>query len=226
MISFDQFVHSWLIGFLFCLGLTLGSLALLMLQHLSGGQWGLVSRRIFEAGTRNLPLVALFFVPILFWLPTIFEWARPEAAENVIIQAKAAYLNPQFFIIRAVIYFAFWMLCIYLLNKWSAEQDRGIGTTPADSVRYRKVSAPGLAVPGADGHLRVGRLDHVARPRVVLDDLRPADDRRLGPDDVRDDDGGAGHARARPARSRTCSSRGTSTISASCCSRSRCCGPT
>ncbi len=144
MISFDQFVHSWLIGFLFCLGLTLGSLALLMLQHLSGGQWGLVSRRIFEAGTRNLPLVALFFVPILFWLPTIFEWARPEAAENVIIQAKAAYLNPQFFIIRAVIYFAYWMLCIYLLNKWSAAQDRGIGTTPADSVRYRKVSAPGL----------------------------------------------------------------------------------
>ena len=83
-------------------------------------------------------------MPILFWLPTTFEWARPEAAENVIIQAKAAYLNPQFFIIRAVIYFAYWMLCIYLLNKWSAEQDRGIGTTPADSVRYRKVSAPGL----------------------------------------------------------------------------------
>jgi hypothetical protein len=143
-ISFEQFVHSWLVGFLFCLGLTLGSLALLMLQHLSGGQWGLVSRRIFEAGTRNLPLVALFFVPLLFWLPINFEWARPEAAENAIIHAKAAYLNPQFFIIRAVIYFAYWMLCIYLLNKWSAEQDRGIGTTPADSVRYRKVSAPGL----------------------------------------------------------------------------------
>jgi hypothetical protein len=143
-LSFEQFVHSWLVGFLFCLGLTLGSLALLMLQHLSGGQWGLVSRRIFEAGTRTLPLVALAFVPVLLWMPINFEWARPEAAENAIIHAKAAYLNQPFFIVRAVIYFVFWMLCIYLLNKWSGEQDLGRGTTPADSVRFRKVSAPGL----------------------------------------------------------------------------------
>jgi len=142
--NIDQFLHSWLIGFVFCLGLTLGSLALLMLQHMSGGQWGLVTRRIFEAGTRNLPLVALMFLPILFGMPTIFEWARPEAAQNAIIQAKAGYLNTTFFIVRAVIYFAFWMLLVTLLNKWSGEQDRGQGTTPADSVRFRTVSAPGL----------------------------------------------------------------------------------
>ena len=142
--NIDQFLHSWLIGFVFCLGLTLGSLALLMLQHMSGGQWGLVTRRIFEAGTRNLPLVALMFLPILFGMPTIFEWARPEAAQNAIIQAKAGYLNTTFFIVRAVIYFAFWMLLVTLLNKWSSEQDRGQGITPADSVRFRTVSAPGL----------------------------------------------------------------------------------
>ncbi len=140
----DQFVHSWLIGFLFCLGLTLGSLALLMLQHLSGGQWGLVSRRIFEAATRTLPIVALFFIPVLLRLPVIFEWARPEAVDNAVIQAKAGYLNQGFFIVRAVFYFAFWMLLMVLLNRWSAEQDRGEATTPADSVRFRTVSGPGL----------------------------------------------------------------------------------
>jgi hypothetical protein len=142
--NFDQFVQSWLIGFLFCLGLTLGSLALLMLQHLSGGQWGLVSRRVFEAATRTLPAVALFFIPVLLRLPAIFEWAGPDAAENPVIHAKAGYLNPKFFFIRAVIYFVFWLFCIVLLNRWSAEQDRGQGTTRADSVRFRKVSAPGL----------------------------------------------------------------------------------
>jgi hypothetical protein len=89
VLNVDQFVHSWLIGFLFCLGLTLGSMALLMLQHLSGGQWGLVSRRIFEAATRTLPIVALFFIPVLLRLPVIFEWARPEAVDNAVIQAKA-----------------------------------------------------------------------------------------------------------------------------------------
>jgi len=144
VLNINQFVYSWLIGFLFCLGLTLGSMALLMLQHLSGGQWGLVSRRIFEAATRTLPIVALFFVPVLLRLPVLFEWARPEAVDNAIIQAKAGYLNPGFFIVRAVLYFAFWMLLMVLLNRWSAEQDRGEATTPADSVRFRTVSAPGL----------------------------------------------------------------------------------
>ena len=144
VMNFDQFIRSWLIGFLFCLGLTLGSLALLMLQHLSGGQWGLVSRRVFEAATRTLPIVALFFIPILLRLPVIFEWARPEAVDNAIIQAKAGYLNQGFFIVRALLYFAFWMLLMVLLNRWSAEQDSGQATTPADSVRFRTVSAPGL----------------------------------------------------------------------------------
>ena len=51
VMNIDQFFRSWLIGFLFCLSLSLGSLALLMLQHLSGGQWGMVGRRVFEAGT-------------------------------------------------------------------------------------------------------------------------------------------------------------------------------
>ena len=142
--DFDQFMRSWLIGFLFCLGLSLGSMALLMLQHLSGGQWGLVSRRVFEAATRNLPIVALLFIPIVLRLPVIFEWARPEAVDNAIIQAKAGYLNQGFFIVRALLYFAFWMTCMVLLNRWSAEQDSGRATTPADSVRFRTLSAPGL----------------------------------------------------------------------------------
>jgi hypothetical protein len=142
--NLDQFLQSWLIGFLFCLGLALGSLGLLMLQHLSGGQWGLVGRRVFEAGSRTLPLVALLFIPVALRLPVLFEWARPEAAENAVIHAKAGYLNPTFFFVRAGIYFAFWLVLVTLLNRWSAEQDRGRATTPADSVRFRKVSAPGL----------------------------------------------------------------------------------
>ena len=142
----DQFFQSWLIGFLFCLGLTLGSLGLLMLQHLSGGQWGLVGRRVFEAASRTMPLVALFFVPILFALPTLYLWARPEAvATDAILQTKAPYLNPTFFMVRAVIYFAFWTACAWLLSKWSAEQDRGEASLDAAGmVRFRTLSAPAL----------------------------------------------------------------------------------
>jgi hypothetical protein len=143
--NIDQFFMSWLIGILFCLSLSLGCLALLMLQHVSGGQWGMVGRRVFEAGTRMLPLVAILFLPLLFGMPRLFLWARPEAvASNHVLQMKAPYLNVTFFWIRAAIYFAFWLLCTVLLNRWSSEQDRGEAITKFDSVRFRKVSAPGL----------------------------------------------------------------------------------
>ena len=143
--NLDQFFMSWLIGFLFCLSLTLGCLGLLMLQHISGGQWGMVGRRVFEAGSRMLPVMALFFVPLLFGLPKVFLWARPEAvAGSHILQEKAAYLNVTFFVIRAIVYFLFWLLCVVLLNRWSAQQDSGQAVNKVDSIRFRKVSAPGL----------------------------------------------------------------------------------
>ena len=41
---------------------SLGSMALMMIQHLSGGAWG-VFRRIFEASSRTLPLMAVLFLP-------------------------------------------------------------------------------------------------------------------------------------------------------------------
>jgi hypothetical protein len=141
----EQFFRSWMIGFLFCLGLALGSLALLMLQHLSGGQWGMVSRRVFEASSRTIPFVALLFIPLLFGMQELFLWARPEAVQaDAILQSKAPYLNVKFFLARAVIYFIVWMACSTLLSRWSAEQDRGLARTPAESVRFRVLSAPGL----------------------------------------------------------------------------------
>jgi hypothetical protein len=140
----DQFFRSWLIGFLFCLSLSLGSLALLMLQHLSGGQWGMVGRRIFEAGSRLLPIVLFLAVPVIIGLPRIFAWAQPAAEANPIIQEKRLYLNNTFFIIRIGIYFVFWMALAWSLNKWSSEQDSGKAVGKVDSIRFRTVSAPGL----------------------------------------------------------------------------------
>jgi hypothetical protein len=144
----NQFAPSWLIGFMFCLGLSLGCFALLMLQHMSGGQWGLVSRRIFEAGSRLLPLCAALFIPVAVLAPQLYLWARPDAVRtDTILQAKAPYLNIQFFLIRAVVYFIVWIVASMLLNKWSAQQDRGeVGVTEADTRRFRVVSAPGLLI--------------------------------------------------------------------------------
>ena len=147
-VDLDQFFRSWLIGFLFCLGLSLGSLGLLMMQHMSGGQWGLVGRRVFEAASRNLPYATLLFIPLLFGLPRLYVWAQPAAVSaDHVLQHKAIYLNVPFFLGRAVIYFAIWNLCSWFLNAWSAGQDRGeVAVHPSDTRRFRTVSAPGLLV--------------------------------------------------------------------------------
>ncbi len=143
-----QFLPSWLIGFALCLGLTLGSLALLMLQHMTGGQWGLVSRRIFEAATRLIPYCLVLFIPIAVMLPKLYIWARPDAvAADEILRFKQIYLNVPFFLIRAGVYFLVWYGCAYYLNKWSLAQDKGqVAITEADTRRFRVISAPGLLI--------------------------------------------------------------------------------
>src|SRR5262249_4616225 len=124
-LDLDQFFRSWLVGFMLCLGLSLGSLALLMLQHMSGGQWGVVGRRVFEAASRTLPFVAIAFIPIVFGMQHLFQWSKPDViATDHVVQMKAPYLNFRFFVIRAVVYFAIWLGCSAVLNKWSVQQDR------------------------------------------------------------------------------------------------------
>jgi hypothetical protein len=140
-------MQSYLIGYIFWLGITLGSLAVLMIHHLTGGSWGLVSRRVLEASTRNLPLMALLFLPIAFNLETLYEWARPGADANHFIHEKAAYLNKPFFYIRAVIYFVIWFALAYILNHWSRQQDLQAPQPPGPADRrFRMVSGPGLVI--------------------------------------------------------------------------------
>jgi hypothetical protein len=115
--------HSYLYAYLFWTGVTAGSLAFLMLHHVTGGGWGYVIRRFLEAATRLLPVMLLLFVPVLIGLPSIYDrWAGPHATEAV-LRAKGAYLNVPFFIARTVGYFAIWMILAYFLNRWGAIED-------------------------------------------------------------------------------------------------------
>lgn len=140
-----QFFHSYLFAFSFWAGISVGSLALLMLQHLTGGGWGLVIRRVLEAATRTLPLVLILFVPIVAGAHWIFPWTHAEEmAKSEALTEKARYLNLSFFTVRAAIYFAFWLALAYFLNRWSLMQDK-----TADSQftkRMRMISGPGMVL--------------------------------------------------------------------------------
>src|SRR5262245_13286192 len=76
----DHFFRAWLIAYLLFLGIALGSLALMMVQHLSGGVWG-VFRRVFEASSRTLPLMVVLFIPILLGLQTLYPWAHGDLVQ-------------------------------------------------------------------------------------------------------------------------------------------------
>lgn len=134
--------HGYLMGFLLWWGLTLGSLALLMTQYLTGGAWGVVTRRLFEAATRTLPLMALLFIPLLFGMGSLYDWAHPEIVRNEeVLQHRAPYMNPVGFTVRAVLCFAIWIAIAYFLNRWSREQDEG---APERGRQLEALSAAGL----------------------------------------------------------------------------------
>lgn len=119
--NLDRFFQSYLVAFLFLLGLSLGSLAFMMIHFLTGSHWGLTVRRVNEAAASTLWLLAIMFIPLLFNLRGLYLWARPEAVQaSAILQWKSQYLNVPFFIIRAVIYFAIWILLAFRLNRLSA----------------------------------------------------------------------------------------------------------
>jgi hypothetical protein len=128
---------------MFIVGLSMGCLAWLMLQYLTGGAWGMVIRRPAEAATRVIPFVALLFIPIAIGIPYLYAWSHADiVAKEEVLQHKSAYLNVPFFIGRAVLYYAGWLLLSWLLNRWSAEQDRS--GRPSSEHKLSHISGPGL----------------------------------------------------------------------------------
>jgi hypothetical protein len=138
-----QFFQSYLMAYMFVLGLSLGALALGMVHQLSGGAWGVVIRRPVGAATRVIPVLTVLFLPIVLGMHDLYEWTHLEVVDaDPILKAKQPYLNTTFFLIRAAFYFAVWNALAYFLNRWSAEQDRT--GDPLIARRMQKLSGGGL----------------------------------------------------------------------------------
>ncbi len=139
----DQFFRSYLMGYLFWIGLALGSMGLVMLQHLTGGAWGVVTRRALESAMSTLPLLIVLFIPIVLGIPRLYIWSHASAvAADEIMRHRHPYMNVPMFIVRAVLYFALWMIFAYILDRWSRREDE-IGD---QTRRFSIVSAPGLVM--------------------------------------------------------------------------------
>ncbi|MBI2151074.1 MAG: hypothetical protein HYU27_10795, partial [Acidobacteria bacterium] len=137
-LDLEQFFRSYLVAYLFWIGITLGCLTIVMMHSLTGGAWGVVTRRMLEAGAQTIGLMAVLFVPLALGARHLYGWleAGAHAAD------RHPYLNAPFFFFRAALYFGCWLLLAYFLPQWSRERDE-----TADSKLARKIrllSAPGL----------------------------------------------------------------------------------
>ena len=139
----EAFFRGYLVAWLFWAGVSLGSLALLMLHHLVAGGWGAVGQRHFEAGALTIFVMALLYMPLLFGMHALYEWTHAEAvASDPVLQHKKPYLNVPFFIGRMVLYFGFWGACAWFFRRWSVR----LGKTgdAALAQRMRRLAAGGL----------------------------------------------------------------------------------
>jgi hypothetical protein len=140
-----HFWQSYLFAYVFWAGLTLGCLGIFFLHNVVGGNWGVAVRRLVEAGLKTLPLIVLFAIPIFFALGTLYKWTDAGyRAEHFATGHKAAYLNPTWFIIRTLLYFAIWGFSGYRILAMANEHDRT--GDPALFKRIKGRSAPALLV--------------------------------------------------------------------------------
>jgi len=140
-----RFYHSWLVAFLFFLSITLGAIFFVMVHFAAKAAWGVVVRRLAENLAATVPLFLLLFVPILLGLRELYPWAVPEhVAHDAVLRGKAAWLDPTFFSLRAVLYLGTWSLLAWWYLTLSLRQDRT--GQAALTRRMIALSGPGLIV--------------------------------------------------------------------------------
>ena len=141
----ERFWQSYLFGYIFWTGLALGCLGIFFLHNVVGGNWGVVIRRFVESGLQTIVLNAVFAIPILFALKTLYSWTNPEVrAHDFAVGHKAAYMNEPFFIARTVLFYLIWYFSGRAILRMANEHDR-----TGSAALFRKIkarSAPALLV--------------------------------------------------------------------------------
>ena len=136
---------SYLMSFLFWLGLTLGCFPVLMISHLAGGIWTIPIRKFLEAGISTLPAMAALLIPLFFGFGYIFRWTQPVDLRTAeVLERKEIYLNLPFLVVRTCLFFSIWGVLGFFLLRWSRRQFER--SEPGPAMVLRKISAPGLVV--------------------------------------------------------------------------------
>ena len=155
-------LRAYLLGFMCCFAFAGGGLAMLMLQYVSGGKWGMLLRRPLEAMTRTMPLVALMIIPVFVFGKHLYQWmkyptkqAELDAMHNGLVTkeqaltaiSKYSMFNPFSAIVQTCVIFGLLLLIIHLLNRWSLERDADPARGTLESydrwrIKFENLSGP------------------------------------------------------------------------------------
>lgn len=134
---------AYLTAYLYTLSICLGCLFFVLIQHLVRAGWSVVVRRIAELMMIMIWPMAVLFLPILFAAfqeNALFAWTNPDYIAEFVPEkawaSKQLFLNPTFFAIRAVVYFAIW--CSLSLYYWrgSVLQDETGERAATDRMQF------------------------------------------------------------------------------------------
>lgn len=141
--GFERFLRSYLVAFMFFLGLALGSLFFVLLDHLTRAGWSVVLRRITEVTALGVIPLALLVLVIVLGRHELYTWTDAGApAEDALLAHKRPYLNTPFFLLRIAFYFAVWIALAVYYQWGSLRQERA--RDDELTIQMERVAAPGM----------------------------------------------------------------------------------
>ena len=137
-VSPHQFSFSWLFAFAFYFTMLAGCFFWIIVHHVVDAEWSVVVRRQLENLAMLIAVMAIFFIPIVIFRRHLYEWMHIPIGHDPILDSKRAYLNWNFFLIRSIFYFAFFIGATLLFRRFSIRQDRD--GNPAFTLNMRRLA--------------------------------------------------------------------------------------
>ena len=137
-----QFSYSWLFAFAFFFTLCAGCFFWTIVHYATDAEWTVVVRRQLENIGVLVSIVAIFFIPIFLLRHQLYDWMSIPPGTEEKLDSKRAYLNLNFFVLRAVVFLGFFIIASQLLKRFSVRQDKD--GNPKFTIWLRRVSFASL----------------------------------------------------------------------------------
>lgn len=138
-------MSAYLVAFVYCLTLAIGCLFFVIIQHLVRAGWSVAVRRVAELFMMLTGPLAVLFLPILasvvLGTSPLYVWTdngfgADHGIPSAIWMEKLRWLNPTWFTIRSVIYFAIWISLALFYYRGSVTQDETGQKSATDRMQY------------------------------------------------------------------------------------------